>query len=241
MSTIFLDGRMYKVKAQTIEALAPGAFEARGVFETMLGLGSLVLYLPLHLKRMCRGLKCLGLQAPSIGPAAVQEVLRRNQLACARVRIMVWQEGRRVHGMVSALPYQIPGRKIFRACLIKTNRPAGARWAEVKSLDYAIFAQAYAQARSQGFDEALLINQKGNIFEASRANIFWTEGRALFTPPLTSGCLNGITRQQVMRQARRFRIPVKEKNLTPQMLQASDSAFLTNSLMGIKPLDIHLG
>ena len=78
----------------------------------------------------------------------------------------------------------------------------------------------------------------GHIFEASRANIFWIKDKVLYTPPLSSGCLNGITRQQVIKQARKLRIPVKEKNLTPEILKKSDAAFLTNSLIGIKPIEV---
>ena len=92
--------------------------------------------------------------------------------------------------------------------------------------------------RAQGFDEALLLNRSGNIFEASRANIFWIKDRVLYTPPLSSGCLNGITRQQVIKQAGDLKIPVKERNLTPEILKKADAAFLTNSLIGIKPIEV---
>jgi branched-chain amino acid aminotransferase len=109
--------------------------------------------------------------------------------------------------------------------------------ADLKSLDYELFAQANAQARSKGFDEALLLNRNGTIFEASRANIFWIKDKVLYTPPLSSGCLNGITRRQVVKQARSLKISVKEINLTPEILKNSDAAFLTNSLIGIKPIE----
>ena len=122
--------------------------------------------------------------------------------------------------------------------MIKTNRPANDRLANVKSLDYELFAKAYAQARAQGFDEVLLLNRRGYIFEASRANIFWIKDNVLYTPPLSSGCLNGITRQQVIKQAKILRISIKEKNLTPKILKEADAAFLTNSLIGIKPIEV---
>ena len=100
--------------------------------------------------------------------------------------------------MIAALPYKISNKKIYRVCLIKTNRTANDRLADVKSLDYELFAEAFVKPKSQGFDEALLLNRRGHIFEASRANIFWVKDKVLYTPPLSSGCLNGITRQQVI-------------------------------------------
>jgi branched-chain amino acid aminotransferase len=141
--------------------------------------------------------------------------------------------------MIAALPYKISNKKIYRVGLIKTRRAANDRWSNVKSLDYGVFAGAYAQAQKQGFDEALLLNRKGYIFEASRANIFWIKDKILYTPPLSSGCLKGITRQQVLKQARDLKISVKEENLTPEILKNSDFAFITNSLIGIKPIEIN--
>ena len=190
-----------------------------------------------HLGRLRAGLRVLGIKPPSINPLILREVLKRNRLDLARVRLMVWKEGSQAHVMATALPYKISD-KSARACLIKTNRGAGSRLSEVKSLDYELFASAYSQARARGLDEAILLNAKGHIFEASRANIFWIKDSVLFTPPLSSGCLNGITRRQVMKQARHLKIRLKERNLTPQELKSADSVFLTNSLIGIKPIVI---
>ncbi len=237
MKTIFLDGNYLKVKDQIIDAFTPGVFKAQGVFETMLGIEGYVMDEKLHLKRLRQGLKILRIKQPAIKASLLKELLRRNQLPLARVRLMAWQAGQQVHVMAAALPYKIPTSQKYKLCLIKTNRPANSRLAQVKSLDYEIFAEAFAQAQAQGFDEALLLNRKGHIFEASRANIFWIKDKVLYTPPLSSGCLNGITRQQVIKQAKSLRIPVKEKNLTSQILTQADAAFLTNSLAGIKPIE----
>jgi len=238
MRTIYLDGQYLKVSAQIIEAFTPGSFKAKGVFETMLGLDGLVMDASLHLKRLRAGLKFLGIRTPSIDPMVLKEVLRRNQLSLARVRVMVWRAGKQTHRMIVAMPYKISQKPTYRVCLVKTDRVANARLTNVKSLDYELFAKNYAQANTQGFDEALLLNCRGHIFEASRANIFWLKNKILYTPPLDSGCLNGITRQQVIKEAKGMRIPFKEKNLTPETLKVADAAFLTNSLIGIKPIEV---
>jgi branched-chain amino acid aminotransferase len=238
MRIIYLDGQYRKVTPKIIEAFTPGIFEAKGVFETMLGLDGVVMDTALHLKRLRAGLKFLGIKPPSVDPSALREVLRRNRLSSARLRLMVWQAEAQTHVMAAALPYKVPEKPIYRVCLVKTNRADNDRLANVKSLDYGLFAKAYAQAQAQGFDEALLINRRGRIFEASRANIFWVKDKVLYTPPLASGCLNGITRQQIIKQAKRLKIPVKERDLTPSMLQKADTSFLSNSLIGIKSIEI---
>ncbi len=233
---IFLDGKYIKVNDKILEVFTPGVFRGRGVFETMLGLDGEILDVALHLARLRRGLKALKMKLPSIHPSVLKEVLHRNHLPCARVRLMVWLEGQQTHVMIAALSYKNSDQKEYRVCLFKTDRAANDRLADVKSLDYGLFALAFAQAQAQGFDEALLLNRRNYIFEASRANIFWIKDRILFTPPLSSGCLKGITRGQILREARRLKVPVKERNLTPDMLTKADAAFLTNSLIGIKPI-----
>lgn len=238
MRTIYCDGHFLKVNDQVIEAFTPGAFRSKGVFETMLASGEEVMDTALHLRRLRMGLKALSIKPPLIRRAILSELLKSNKLSCARVRLMVWQSGKQVHVLAVAVSYKIPNKQNYRVCVIKTDRAANDLLANVKSLDYGMFAGAYFQAQSQGFDEALLLNRRGYIFEASRANIFWAKDKVLYTPPLSSGCLNGITRQQVIKQAKNLRVPVKEKNLTLETLKEADAAFLSNSLIGIKPIEI---
>ena len=237
MRTIYLDGQYLKVNTQIIDAFTPGVFKAKGVFETMLGSNGVVLDAALHMERLCSGLEVLGIKVPTINPSMLKEVLRFNQLDIARVRLMVWQVSGRIHVLAAALPYKVPARKIYRVCLLKTHRGADDSLSHVKSLDDELFQESYSKAQACGFDEALLLNRRNHIFEASRANIFWIKDRVLYTPPLSSGCLNGITRQQVIKQALAFKTTVKETDLTPGILKKSDAAFLTNSLIGIKPIE----
>jgi len=236
MNTIYLDGQYLKVNSKIIDAMTPGIFKAQGVFETMLGLDGFVLDANLHLQRLRRGLRVLGIRSPPIDPSVLTAVLKYNQIPLSRVRLMVWKSGKQIHQMALAVPHKILSKTIHRVCLVQTDRIANDRLADVKSLDYGLFAQAYAKAQTQGFDEALLINRQGFIFEASRANIFWMKDGVLHTPPLSSGCLNGITRQKVIKQARYFKLTFIEKNLTPAILRKADTVFLTNSLVGLKPI-----
>jgi len=243
MRTIFFDGRYVNVNPQIVEAFTPGVFKVKGVFETMLGVDGVVMDCALHIRRLKEGLSILGINPPTINPSVLKQVLNCNQLATARVRVMVWeapagQAVKQTHLMMVALPYKAAAKKSFRVCLLRTKRAANDALANVKSLDYELFAQAYAKAQESGFDEALLLNSSGHIFEASRANIFWIKDKILYTPPLSSGCLNGITRQQVIKQAKSLKTTVHEVDLTPAILKKSDAAFLTNSLIGIKPVDV---
>ncbi len=227
---IYIDGKYIEADIKTIEAFTPGVFQARGVFETMLAIGGKVFDVETHLKRLRSTFKSAGCSS-----GVVHRVVKANGFNVTRVRVVAWQEGGQKHIAVMALKYTLSKKKIFKVCLIKTNRSARSCSANTKSLDYRLFASAYQKAKVKGLDEALLINRQGHIFEASRSNVFIIHRGRIITPPLSSGCLNGITRQKVMGIVRKLGLPVLEKNLTVSMVRTAPKAFLTNSLLGVQP------
>lgn len=212
-----------------------------GAFETMRAVDGKVELLDEHVQRLLRGLKVLKIRhrytLTGLKRAVRQAVTQHPSIKPARVRLMVFVQDGRAQRAVAVLPYRPPTAKQYkkglRLMIAKTRRPATARWAEVKSLDRGLFDGAYQRAKARGYDDVLLVNNKGHVFESSRANIFIFSGGKLMTPPLSSGCLNGIMRCQVMAAARRWNIPVLEKNLTVSMVNRAESILLTNSLMGI--------
>ncbi len=108
--------------------------------------------------------------------------------------------------------------------------------AQLKCTSRLLYERAQEEAKAKGFNEAIILNKKGNLAEASRANIFFVLRHELFTPALLCGCLNGITRKAIMDLAKIYKIKVNEGNFLPQALLGSDEAFLTNSLIGVMPL-----
>jgi len=92
---------------------------------------------------------------------------------------------------------------------------------------------ALEEARSRGFSEALMVNERGEIVGAAAANIFWAEGGELFTPSTGTGCVGGITRGFVIEIARRLRLPVIEGGFPVQRLLDAAEVFLTSTARGI--------
>jgi branched-chain amino acid aminotransferase len=80
----------------------------------------------------------------------------------------------------------------------------------------------------------VLLNQSGNVCEAISSNLFVVINGAIYTPPLSEGCVAGIMRQLVIELASEVRQKVFETQLRPSDLLMADEVFLTNSIVGIK-------
>lgn len=241
---LFLDNKFLPADDHLVKQLTPGILKARGVFETIRVYPTgKILGLHEHLRRLKRGLKTLRIESP-LSEKQIKESLKRvlelNHLTGARVRIMVWQGRRRIHAAIAAFAYgpftQAQYRKGFKAMVSKTKLDDSSLMKNVKSLNYVSFLKVYQRAKAQGYDEALLLNRRGELVEAIRGNIFFIKDGTLYTPALASGCLKGITRRLVLKIARRMKIKTKEMTVMPRDLLNADEAFLTNSLIELMPL-----
>jgi branched-chain amino acid aminotransferase len=102
--------------------------------------------------------------------------------------------------------------------------------------NYANSALARVEAIRAGFDEAIMLNTDGKVIEASAENIFIVKDGLLVTPPITSGALNGITRDTVLTIARENNIPHVIRDIARDELYIADEVFLTGTAAGIKPV-----
>lgn len=237
-SAIFIDGKYVDAGEDLIRAFTPGDLSGDGVFETIRTVKGRIEFFDEHLGRLFKGMRVLKIKcrySPAQLKAIARRVLKRNSsMPLGRLRIIV-MAGAPAHCVVTAVPYvpytDTQYRRGLAAAVCKTSHPAGARHADVKSLAYARFAAQYRK----GSDEAILVNARGHVCEATRSNLFCVYKGVLMTPPLSSGCLNGLQRRRVLEVARASGISVAEKNITPAMLQKADHIFLTNSLIGIIP------
>ena len=132
-----------------------------------------------------------------------------------------------------------PGRysKGFKVIVSKTRRPK-TRFSHIKSMDYGCFRKAFIEAKEKGCDEAILLNNRNELVEGSRTNIFFVKKGILYTPATHCGCLNGITRRIVLRLARQMDIPCKSVIADVSVLRQADEAFVTNAVMGVMPLTV---
>ena len=133
----------------------------------------------------------------------------------------------------STVPYK--DKKFFRSIISSFKRNLSSPLVYHKTLNYYENLLAKREALKEGYDEAILLNIKGEISEGAYSNFFLIKKGDVFTPPISSGLLPGITRKKVMEIAQDKGIQVKEKVLIPEDLKEADEAFFTSALMGVMP------
>ena len=240
---IFLDGAFVPSGPSFLAALSPGILVGKGVFETMRAYEGTIFAPEKHLSRFSGGLKAFKIKTP-YSPKRITELLYQtlyaNHLKNARLRLTAWKAGYHARLSIIALPYRPFSQKKyhhgFRAKVSKLWHHQNPRYPRVKSIDYRPFLFAFHRSQAQGNDEVIFLNRQGYLTEGSRSNIFFAKDNVLYTPSLACGCLNGITRQIVLKSAKRIGITYKEVRVPVAALFQADEAFLTNSLMEIMPL-----
>ncbi|MEJ7712947.1 MAG: aminotransferase class IV [Pyrinomonadaceae bacterium] len=105
--------------------------------------------------------------------------------------------------------------------------------AGLKSVNYLEHVLAWEEAKARNFDDAVTLNERGEIVSTTMANIFWLSGGTLHTPAASSGCLEGTTRGCVIRIAAELSIPVIEGVYDLSRLGDADEIFLTSSGVGV--------
>ena len=112
---------------------------------------------------------------------------------------------------------------------VPNARHAGCEFAGTKILSWAMNLTWIESAQKQGFDEVILLNERGEVAECTSANIFVAQGNRVFTPPLRSGCLPGITREILLGEIQVPGIEVRERTLMPADLENADEVFITST------------
>jgi branched-chain amino acid aminotransferase len=120
--------------------------------------------------------------------------------------------------------------------IIENARYAANEFAGTKVLSWSHNLTWFERAHRQGLDEVVLLNERGEVSECTSANIFAVHGTNVFTPPLTSACLAGITRAVLLEEVRAAGLTISEKTLMPADLEAADEIFITSTTRELLPV-----
>jgi len=115
-------------------------------------------------------------------------------------------------------------------------RHAASEFAGTKILSWSMNLTWLENAQARGFDEVILLNEHGQVSECTSANIFAAVGNQVWTPPLSSGCLPGITREVLLGEIHVPGIEIVEKPMMPSDLEMADEVFITSTTRDLLPV-----
>lgn len=251
---VYLNGNFVKVDEAKVSIYDHGFLYGDGVFETLRAYKRHVFKFEEHIQRLHNSLKQVQMElpiAPNMIHKAIKLLLQYNQLSDSYIRITV-SRGEGPIGLdislcpqptvliVTEPPHICPQNWYLQgiSVVIVSHRriPDVCIPSSIKSCNYMVNILAQNEARIKGAQEGIMLNMEGYITEGTISNIFLVKDRKLLTPALSSGIINGITRQVVIELAESRNIEVIEKHVLPKEIFISDECFITNTSMEIMPV-----
>ncbi len=263
MSWVAIDGSLVPREEAKVSVYDRGFLYGDSIFETLRTYGGRLFRLDEHLTRFERSAEITQIVLPVSRDLLASELERLTRLVLddqrsndapdevieLTVRIMVT----RGEGPLGLVPSSVgpPSRVTFferfrppspdlydrgaTVLLVPTYRPSdAARGAKVGN--YLESLLCLARARESGADEALVVDAAGRVIEGTTSNVFVVRSGVLFTPPVDTGLLVGVTRNVTLELAAALGIETHESPLFPDDFDNADEAFLTSTLREIMPI-----
>ena len=246
--TVWINGALQSTEEVGISPFDHGVTVGNGVFETMLASDGSPFAFTRHYERLNRSAEMMGLSVRSREELwrASLEVLQANELVGRRSRLRITVTGgpaplgseRGEQGettLVAASPSAEWGYT-EDVIVVPYSRNEHGALAGIKSTSYGENVVALAEARRRGAGEAIFANTRGELCEGTGSNVFLVSGGLLITPPLSSGCLAGVTRALVIELCEREGIVLEEKAVPISSLERAEEAFLTSTTREVQPI-----
>jgi branched-chain amino acid aminotransferase len=226
---------------KSLSAGQVGLMNGWGVFSTLRVADGVLFALERHWERMQRDAAKVHVPFPT-DPAELKSQLLRlveaNSAFNSTLRVMVVRnrggifEGPDMERDFDVLGFTKdlnPWGDNVRLTVKPNARYAANEFSGCKILSWSQNLTWYEEAQQQGFDEVVLLNERGEVSECTSANIFAAVGGEVYTPPLDSGCLPGVTRELLLDVVRAPGIKVMERTLKPGDLERADQVFITST------------
>ncbi len=249
---IYLNKTMVEATKARVAPVSSAMLYGRGVFTTLAIYNSQPFLWSKHWQRLTAHANKLdidytGCTEKNVGDA-LQKLIAVNQVKEGRARvIMLARSGRDIWKtktpgtkktdllIMTGDPQKVSQNGLSLAVSpyrVNTFSPLSG----IKSLNYLDHVLSWEEAQSRDFDEAVVLNERGEIVSATTANLFWAKNGTLHTPTLSTGALAGITRECVIEIANKHFIPLLEGIYEMPDLTDADEIFLTSSSLGVAPV-----
>lgn len=234
--------------SKTIAPGQVGAVNGWGVFSTLRVKDGVLFEWERHYNRMAKDAALLKVpfpDSPDWFEAQLHKLIDANHAYDATLRVIVLRnKGGMWEGPSIERPFDLYafttnlknwGQSV-KLGLVPQARHAANQFAGTKMLSWSFNLCMYDQAHENGFDEVVLLNERDEVSELTSANLFAVFGNHVLTPPLSSGCLPGITRALLLEEIKVPGIEIGERTLTLADLEKADGLFITSSTRDLLPV-----
>ena len=256
---IWMDGQLVEWRDAKIHVLSHtlhygcGAFEGVRAYKT--AQGTAIFRLQELTERLFNSAKILRMKIPFTHEQVMEaqrEVVRVNQLESCYLRPLTWigdkklgvsPKGNTIHLMVAAWPWgaYLGEEGLKRGIRVKTSsytrHHVNITMTQAKAVsNYTNSILANMEATDEGYDEAMLLDPAGFVAEGAGENLFVIKNGVVYTPDLSAGALNGITRNTIFHICADLGIKVVEKRITRDEVYICDEAFFTGTAAEVTPI-----
>ena len=243
----FLNNQYFKVSEATLSAISSATLYGKGIFTTIAIYDGEPFLWEKHWRRLTENAAKLGIDlsehSENTTRKALDEIVGKNGVTSGRARITffdnrpstIWPAENEsalktsLHIMTGDLrPVPDDVNLTVSPYPINSRSPL----AGVKSCNYLENLMAFDEAKGRGFNEAIRLNERGEVTSACMANVFWLNDDRLYTPSLTTGCLAGTTREFVLEN-----LECEEVETGIEAINAADAIFLTSAGIGVAALN----
>jgi branched-subunit amino acid aminotransferase/4-amino-4-deoxychorismate lyase len=246
---VIFNNRLVEATKARLMPVTSGSLYGHGVFTTLAVHGRRPFMWSEHWMRLIdhaerSGVDCRSFDEASV-EAALLKLIEANEVAEGRARITMFGGADRgiwkIKGMgqpgTELLIMTGEARTLSSEGMALTVSPYRTNTlsplAGIKSVNYLEHALSWEEARGRDFDEAVVLNERGEVVSATMANLFWVTGGTIHTPTLATGALSGVTRARVLALAGELSLPHVEGVYDLSHLSDADEIFLTSSGMGV--------
>jgi len=256
---IWMDGQMVEWRDAKVHVLTHTLHYGCGVFEGVRAYntanGPAIFRLEEHTDRLFNSAKILRMKLPFSKAEVIQaqiDVIRENKLDSGYLRPLAWigdkklgvsPKGNTIHLMVAAWPWgaYLGEEGMKRGIRVKissyTRHHVNITMTQAKAVsNYTNSILANMEATDDGYDEAMLLDASGFVSEGAGENLFVVKDGVVYTPDLSAGALNGITRNTVFYICKDLGLEVVQKRITRDEVYISDEAFFTGTAAEVTPI-----
>jgi 4-amino-4-deoxychorismate lyase len=246
---IYLNKVMLEATKARVAPVSSAMLYGRGVFTTVAIYKGKPFLWPEHWRRLedhaeRLSVACAGLNEVNVGDA-LKKLVAVNQVQNGRARVIllarsgrdVWKAVNEGNRKTDLLIMTGEAQKVSPAGMSLAVSPYRCNTFSplvgIRSLNYLEQVLSWEEAQARDFDEAVVLNERGELVSATMANIFWVKDGTLHTPALSTGAIAGITRAAVIKLASKQFIPVIEGVYELSDLTEADEIFLTSASLGV--------